>query len=96
MSFGAACNFIRWAGVAPDVMFPASIDVFAAQWLQHNGDLRRICGTAPDLGRAMPQAPLAALSINLSAIHDEVLERANALLDLKLVGMGFEDLLDEN
>lgn len=92
IDFGSACFFISRAGIAPDLMFPTEVDTFAAQWLEPCGDLRRICGTAQELRRAMPEAPLAATTINLTAIRNEISERAKELFRLRLVGMSFEEV----
>lgn len=90
MAFGAACRFVRGAGVGPDIMFSSAHDIFAAQWLQPSGEIRRICCDARDLARAIPEAPLAAVRINFTAVRDEVAQRAEAQLGLALVGRRFE------
>lgn len=90
MAFDTACRFVRGAGIGPDIMFPSSHDNFLAQWLLPGGELRRICGDARDLVRAMPEAPLVAVRINLSAVRDEIAQRAQAQLGLTLVGPRFE------
>tara|TARA_R110000868_G_scaffold30359_1_gene112456 strand:+ start:1282 stop:1932 length:651 start_codon:yes stop_codon:yes gene_type:complete len=90
MAFGAACRFVRGAGVGPDIMFPSAHDIFAAQWLLPGSLLRRFCGDARDLARAMSEAPLGAVRINFTTIRDEVARRAVVQLGLNLVGTRFE------
>lgn len=90
LSFGAACRFIRGAGLAPDFLHVTGPDVFAAQWLLPDGQVRRICGEAQDLRRAMPEAPLSAVRINVSAVRDDVGSRA-ATLGLKVIHGQFEE-----
>lgn len=92
MSFSAACGFVLRAGIAPSVMFPDGDDSFAAQWLVPNGDLHRVCGSANELKRAMPEAHLAQTAINLTSVRNELCQRAGSLLGLQLVGMGFEEI----
>lgn len=78
MEFGRACQFIRSAGVSPTVLFPADTDIFASQWTQ-DGVVRRMTGSQQDLGRAMPKSPLAAVSVNLTAIREDVARQAGEL-----------------
>jgi hypothetical protein len=89
MAFGAACTFIRRAGIVPSIMFPSSADFYAAQWIGPDGVVRRICGEARDLARALPEAPLVAFKINLTAVRAEVEKRSLALLGLRVVGANF-------
>ena len=89
LDFGAACRFVRGAGIGPEVMFPSSQDMFAAQWILPGGVVRRVCGDARDLARAMPEAPIAAITINLSATRDDIAKRAVAQLGLAVVGTNF-------
>ena len=89
MSFGAACRFIRSAGISPAFMFASDADVFAGQWLEAGGVLRRVCGHARDIARAMPEAPLACVRINLTNVRDDITQRAESQLGLTVVGTKF-------
>lgn len=80
MSFGAACDFIRAAGVTAYVTHPAASDFFAAKWLQPGGIVHQVAGAKFEIERAMPAAPLASTIINVSAVAHDVGQRAYAQL----------------
>lgn len=89
MAFATACRFIRGAGIGPSAMFPGTDDYFAANWLEPGGALRRISGTRQELARAMPENPLVATRINLSAVLETIAARAATQLGLRIDGANF-------
>lgn len=89
IAFGQACRFIRSAGLSPLLMFPDDEDQLATIWTLPDGSTRRVCGSARDISRAMPAAPMAAASINLSAVRDDVAKRASVQLGLIIRGCNF-------
>jgi len=79
MSFNEGCKFIRQSGTTGYLGHIGPEDYLAARWIELNGDIRHVSGNAYVLARAMPAIPLFATKLNITAVADQVAERAAAL-----------------
>ena len=82
MSFGPACDFIRTSGMSAVLSHIGEGDFYVARWAVPGGTTRQSYGTAKDLSRAEPEAPLTSIRLNVSAIADDIARRAAAQLGL--------------
>lgn len=77
LDFEQACDFVRTAGLAGFMRHDAQEgDYFITRWLAPDGTSHRSYGTAADLARATPAAPVLALSLNITAAAVDVEKRA--------------------
>lgn len=90
VDFEKACGFVRTSGLSGFVLHdPQAGDYFIARWLTPDGTLRRTFGSSIDLSRSMPSAPNLAITLNVSAIAEDVAKRASAQLGLRVERCNF-------
>ena len=82
MGFGAACDFIRTSGMSAILNHMEEEDFYVVRGGVPGGTTRQSHGTAKELSRARPEAPLVSLQLNVSAVCDDIAQRAAAQLGL--------------
>lgn len=82
LDLAQAAKHVRSGAVPPEIMFDTGDDIHLAVWSTSKDSFRRLCGTMREIARARPTEPIAVLTVNLTAIRDEVAQRAMALLGL--------------
>lgn len=81
-SFNSACKFITTSGISAILTHDDADDFYVARWIIPGGTARQSYGTAKDLSRAKPEAPLISMQLNVSAIADDIARRADVQLGL--------------